>query len=162
MEIVVRALFVFFFLWIVTRAVGRHSLGELSTFQLVLYVVMGDLIQQAVTQQDYSVTASVLAIATFALLTVGIGYLNLKVPRARRAISGTPIVIVKNGEPLLDAMRNERMTIDDLYDQARQQGIERIGDIRYGVLETDGQVSFFTYGGSGDNPGKREAAPAGG
>jgi uncharacterized membrane protein YcaP (DUF421 family) len=62
MEIVFRSLAVFFFLWIVTRAVGRNSLGELSTFQLLLYVTMGDLVQQAVTQQDYSVTAAVLAV----------------------------------------------------------------------------------------------------
>src|SRR4051794_41977461 len=61
MEIVFRSIFIFFFLWLITRAVGRATLGELSTFQLLLYVTMGDLVQQAVTQQDYSVTAAVMA-----------------------------------------------------------------------------------------------------
>jgi len=69
-EIVIRAAVMFLFLWAVTRAVGRSTLGELSTFELLLYVTLGDLIQQSVTQQDYSVTSGVLAISVFALLTV--------------------------------------------------------------------------------------------
>src|SRR3954467_13947694 len=100
MEIVFRSLVVFFFLWIVTRAVGRDSLGELSTFQLLLYVTMGDLIQQGVTQQDYSVTAAVLAVSTFALLTSFFGWINWRWRRARPLVSGVPLVIVKDGEPL--------------------------------------------------------------
>ena len=60
----------FGFLWLVTRVVGRSTLGELSTFQLLLYVTMGDLVQQSVTQQDYSVTSGVLAVGVFALLTI--------------------------------------------------------------------------------------------
>ena len=143
MEVVIRSAVIFIFLWIVTRAVGRNSLGELSTFQLVLYVVMGDLVQQAVTQQDYSVTAGVLAISTFALLTVFFGWLSWRFRRTRRLIHGVPLIVVKDGEPLLDAMARERMTMDDLYAKARQQGIRRLGDIELAVLETDGKVSFF-------------------
>ena len=151
MEIVFRALFVFLFLWVVTRAVGRSSLGELSTFQLLLYVTMGDLVQQAVTQQDYSVTASVLAVSTFALLTVAIGWIGWRWRRGRPLIAGVPLVVVKDGEPLIEAMRHERMSLDELYAQARQQGIRRLGEIDLAVLETDGKVSFFTRdtGGSG-------------
>src|SRR3954466_14201800 len=113
MEIVVRAVVMFFFLWVVTRAVGRSSLGEISTFQLLLYVTMGDLVQQAITQQDYSVMSGVLAVSTFALLTVAIGWVNWRWRRTRPVLSGVPIVIVKDGEPLLDVMRLERMTLDD-------------------------------------------------
>ena len=148
MEIVFRSLFVFFFLWVVTRAVGRSSLGELSTFQLLLYVTMGDLVQQAVTQQDYSVTASVLAVATFALLTVFFGWVGWRWRRARPLVTGVPLVVVKDGEPIVDAMKHERMSLDDLYAQARQQGIRKLGDIELAVLETDGKVSFFTRNGA--------------
>jgi uncharacterized membrane protein YcaP (DUF421 family) len=148
MEIVFRALFVFLFLWVVTRAVGRSSLGELSTFQLLLYVTMGDLVQQAVTQQDYSLTGSVLAVSTFALLTVFFGWVNWRWRRARPLVAGVPLVIVKDGEPLVDAMTHERMSLDELYAQARQQGIRRLGEIDLAVLETDGKVSFFTRDGS--------------
>ena len=153
MEIVFRSLVIFFFLWLVTRAVGRSSLGELSTFQLLLYVTMGDLVQQGITQQDSSVTASVLAVATFALLTVLFGWVSWRWRRARPLVAGVPLVVVKDGEPLLDAMRHERMSLDDLYAQARQQGIHKLGEIDLAVLETDGKVSFFT------REGAKEGAP---
>jgi uncharacterized membrane protein YcaP (DUF421 family) len=154
MEIVFRSLAVFFFLWIVTRAVGRNSLGELSTFQLLLYVTMGDLVQQAVTQQDYSVTAAVLAVSTFALLTVLFGWVSYRWRKARPLVGGAPLMIVKDGEPVFDALKHERMTLDDLYAQARQQGIRKLSDIELAVLETDGKVSFFQRSGGG-----REGAP---
>ena len=147
MEIVFRSLVVFFFLWVVTRAVGRSSLGELSTFQLLLYVTMGDLVQQAVTQQDYSVTAAILAVSTFAILTVVFAWLSYKFPKTRPLFNGVPLVIVKDGEPQLEALKNERMSIDDLYTQARQQGIRKLSEIELAILETDGKVSFFTRNG---------------
>jgi uncharacterized membrane protein YcaP (DUF421 family) len=143
MEIVFRSLVVFFFLWIVTRAVGRNSLGELSTFQLLLYVTMGDLVQQGVTQQDYSVTAAVLAVSVFALMTVLFGWLSYRFRKVRPFVNGVPVMIVKDGEPLLEAMKHERMSLDDLYVQARQQGIRKLSDIELAILETDGKVSFF-------------------
>src|SRR3954471_23826418 len=121
MEIVFRSLVVFFFLWIVTRAVGRSSLGELSTFQLLLYVTMGDLVQQAITQQDYSVASGVLAVSTFAVLTVVLGWVNWRWSRARPLISGVPLVIVKDGKPVTDALKGERMSLEELWSQARQQ-----------------------------------------
>ena len=160
MEIVVRAAVIFVFLWIITRAVGRNSLGELSTFQLLLYVTMGDLVQQAITQQDYSVTAGVLAVSTFALLTVVFGWANWRFPRTRPLLHGLPLVIVKDGEPLLDAMARERMTLTDLYAQCRLQGIDNISDIDIAVLETDGKVSFFTK--SNEGQGAADTKPAGG
>jgi len=157
MEIVFRALFIFFFLWVVTRAVGRSSLGELSTFQLLLYVTMGDLVQQAITQQDYSVTSGVLAVSTFALLTVVFGWISWRFRRIRPLVNGVPLIIVKDGEPLLEALARERMTIDDLYAQARQQGIRRLSDIDLAIMETDGKVSFFTR--DGDESGAPEPQP---
>src|SRR5881409_357531 len=103
MEIVVRSVVIFFFLWVVTRAVGRSSLGELSTFQLLLYVVMGDLVQQAITQQDYSVTAGILAVSTFALLTVGFGLVERRWPKLLPLIAGVPLVVIRDGELIQDA-----------------------------------------------------------
>ena len=148
MEIVVRTLVVFFFLWVVTRAVGRSSLGELSTFQLLLYVTMGDLVQQAITQQDYSVTASILAVGTFAVLTVVLSWASWRWRKVRPIIDGVPLVIVRDGEPMMTSLRHERMSLDDVYVQARQQGIRKLGDIQLAILETDGKVSFFTSDGA--------------
>jgi uncharacterized membrane protein YcaP (DUF421 family) len=144
MEIVFRSIFIFFFLWIITRAVGRSSLGELSTFQLLLYVTMGDLVQQAVTQQDYSVTAAVLAVGTFALLTSGFTFINWRSRRLRPIVHGTPLIVVRDGEPCEESLRSERIALNDLMASAREQGIRRFRDIELAVLEADGKISFFT------------------
>lgn len=143
MEIVFRAAAMFFFLWLVTRVVGRSTLGELSTFQLILFITMGDMIQQAVTQQDYSVTGGVLAVSVFAVLTIALSWANARWPAVRAVTHGVAVVIVDRGEPLLDTLRSERMSLDDLMAAARQQGFERFADIRLAVLEANGQVSFF-------------------
>lgn len=149
MEIVVRAVVLFFFLWVVTRVAGRSTLGELSTFQLVLYVTMGDLVQQAITQQDYSMASGVLAVSVFTLLTVGISWINVRWSRLRGVTHGTPVVVVKAGELLTDQLRRERMPAHDLMAAAREQGIRRITDVDLAVLETNGKISFFV--GSADS-----------
>lgn len=145
MEIVLRALVVFCFLWLVTRAIGRSTLGELSTFQLLVYVTMGDLIQQAVTQQDYSVTAGLLAVSTFALMTVAIGWVQWRFPRVRPITSGRPVIVWRDGHPIEDVLRDERIDIADILVSAREQGIRWTRDIEYAVLEDDGKIVFFTY-----------------
>ncbi|MBA3410285.1 MAG: DUF421 domain-containing protein [Geodermatophilaceae bacterium] len=160
MEIVYRAVFMFVFLWVITRVVGRATLGELSTFELLLYVTMGDLVQQGVTQQDYSVTSAVLAVGVFALLTVAISYVNWRWPRARPVIEGIPIIVVSDGEPVLDSMRKERLSIDDLMTAAREEGIKRFSDVELAVFESNGRISFFTRS-SDDSSGAPDPAPTG-
>jgi uncharacterized membrane protein YcaP (DUF421 family) len=144
MEIVVRAAVVFGFLWLVTRVVGRSTLGELSTFQLLLFVTMGDLVQQSVTQQDYSLTSGILAVSVFAVLTLAVGWVNSRWPRARPITHGVPVVLVRRGEPLADVLRRERLSGDDLMAAAREKGIRRLTDVDLAVLEADGKISFFT------------------
>jgi uncharacterized membrane protein YcaP (DUF421 family) len=143
-EIVIRAGVMFVFLWAVTRAVGRSTLGELSTYELLIYVTMGDLIQQSVTQQDYSVTSGVLAISVFALLTVLLSWLQWRFPRTRSVIRGKPVVVVRDGRLIPVAARQQRFTESDLLATARQQGIRDVADIELAILESDGKVSFFT------------------
>jgi len=144
MEIVYRAAFMFAFLWIVTRIVGRSTLGELSTFELLLYVTMGDFVQQAVTQQDYSVTSGVLAVGVFALFTVALSFAGCKWPKMRPVVHGIPVVVLRDGRPLAEAMRVERLSIDELAQSAREEGIQRLSEIDLAVLEIDGKISFFT------------------
>jgi uncharacterized membrane protein YcaP (DUF421 family) len=155
MEIVYRAAIMYVFLWLVTRATGKATLGELSTFQLVFYIVLGDLIQQGVTLQDYSVTGAVLAISVFAVLTVAVSWVNLRWPRARPLIHGAPVVVVSDGEMRGDLMRVERLSVDDLYEAARANGIERMSQVRLAVLEADGQISFFKRDGEPEQPKRR-------
>jgi uncharacterized membrane protein YcaP (DUF421 family) len=144
MEIVIRAAVMFLFLWGVTRAVGRTTLGELSTFELLMYVTMGDLVQQSVTQQDYSLTSGVLTISVFALFTTVLSWTQWRFPRTRSLINGKPVVIIRDGQPLATALRQQRMSTSDLMAAARQQGIRSVGDVDLAILENDGKVSFFT------------------
>jgi len=151
MEIVVRAIVIFIFLWLITRLVGRSTIGELSAFQLVLFVAMGDLAQQGVTQQDYSLTGVVLTIGTFAALTLVLSWAGVRFPRLRGITHGIPVIVVRNGEPELKRLRSERLSLDDLMSAARQQGIRRFSDIELAVLESNGRISFFTQT-QGDEP----------
>lgn len=160
MEIVLRALVIFLFLWVVTRAVGRSTLGELSTFELLLYVTMGDLVQQAVTQQDYSVTGAVLAVGTFAILTVLLSWIQWRFPGTRDVITGRPVLVMSDGQLDEAAMRRQRLSTADLLVAAREQGIRRTTDIEYAVLEADGRLAFFTRESGGD-PGAPEKPPQG-
>jgi uncharacterized membrane protein YcaP (DUF421 family) len=163
MEIVVRAVIVFVFLWGVTRITGKATLGELSTFQLLLYVTMGDLIQQGVTQQDYSLTAATLAVSVFAVLTTLLSVINFRWSRLRPIVHGAPVVVVSGGEVLHDSLAAERLSMDDLYEAAREQGIRGMSQVELAVLEADGKVSFFQRQNDSSAPdsesGSDEGAP---
>lgn len=161
MDIVLRALVIFFFLWLVTRIVGRGTLGELTTFELLLYVTMGDLVQQAVTQQDYSVTGGILAVGTFAVLTVALSWVQWRFPRTRAFIRGKPIVIVRDGATQQHAIRQQRMSTEELDAAARQQGIRSLADVELALLETDGKVSFFTRADGAEDADGTDGAAAG-
>jgi len=145
MQIVVRAAILFAFIWIALRVMGRKELAELSPFDLVVLIVMGDLIQQGVTQQDNSVTGAITAVSTFVLLTLVFSFLAFKSKRARNILDGVPVVIVDRGRLVREIIEIERLTDDDVKEAARQQGIADIGEIRLGVLEADGKFSFVRF-----------------
>ena len=145
MEIAIRALVVFAFLWMITRSVGRSTLGELSTFELLLYVTMGDLVQQAVTQQDTSVTGAVLAVGTFALATVGLSWVQWRFPGSRSVITGRAVFIIRDGEPDAKRMKRHRVAEADLLMAMREQGIRHTADVEHVILEPNGRLSFFLF-----------------
>ncbi len=159
MEIALRAVIIFVFLWVVTRAVGRTTLGELSTFELLLFVTMGDLVQQSITQQDFSVTGGVTAVSVFALLTVALSWVQWRFPRTRSIVNGTPVVVVRGGRMLETPMRQQRLSDADLLAAARQQGIRSLTDVDLAILEADGKLSFFTRQSS--SSGAPEPPPVG-
>src|SRR3954451_12829390 len=142
MDIVIRAAVVFLFVWLVLRALGKRELGELTAFELVLLFVIGDLVQQSITQHDTSITAAVLAISTITLLILIQSYVVFRFRRTRPVLEGNPVVVVYEGRLIDDVMRRERMTEDDLYESARKQGISDLAGVRLAVLETDGKLSF--------------------
>jgi uncharacterized membrane protein YcaP (DUF421 family) len=144
MEIVIRAAIVFFFLWFVTRAMGKRELAGMSAFELVLLVIFGDLVQQGVTQNDMSVTGAMLAVGTIALLTLGFSAASFRWKRAANVLQGRPVIVVRDGIVLEEALRLERLSVDDVKDAAREQGIGSIDDVAVGILESTGKFSFIT------------------
>src|SRR5512132_1197307 len=100
MDIVVRAAFAFAFIFFLTRIVGRRELSSLEPFDLIMLIVLGDLVQQGVTQSDYSITGLVLAAGTIALLQVLVSYLNFRFRRLQPLLEGEPIVLVEDGRVL--------------------------------------------------------------
>jgi uncharacterized membrane protein YcaP (DUF421 family) len=142
MEIVVRASIVFWLLWVILRAAGKRELAELTPFEVIVLVVMGDLIQQGVTEEDMSLTGAALSVTTIGLWVLLLSYLSFRNRTAARYLDSLPAVLVKDGEVNTEMLRIQRLSIDDLLDEARIQGIERIAAVKYAVLEADGKISF--------------------
>jgi uncharacterized membrane protein YcaP (DUF421 family) len=144
MDLVLRAIVVFVLMLVITRVVGRRELSSMEPFDLILLVVMGDLIQQGVTQSDYSLTGATIVIVTIAVLTVLTAYLSFRFRRLRPLLEGEPVVLVSDGRVLDKNLRRQRMTLEELLAEARLQSIDGLEHIRFAVLETNGRVSFLT------------------
>jgi uncharacterized membrane protein YcaP (DUF421 family) len=143
MDLVIRATVVFIVILIVTRAVGRRELSSMEPFDLILLVVIGDLVQQGVTQSDNSVTGAVTVICTMAALTVFTAYLSFRFRRLRPLLEGEPVVLIADGRLIERNLHRQRMTVEELAAEARQQSIGSLDDVRYAVLESNGRVSFL-------------------
>ena len=143
MDIVLRAAFAFAFILFLTRIGGRRSLSSLEPFDLILLIVLGDLVQQGVTQSDYSVTGLVLAAGTIALMQIAVSYINFRFKRVRTVLDGEPIVLVEDGRVVTRNVHRERLTRHELEEQARLNQIDSLEKVRWAVLETSGQISFI-------------------
>ena len=143
MDIALRAIFLYAFVVFLMRVMGRRELSSLSPIDLVLLVVLGDAIQQGLTQDDYSVTGAVIAISTIAAMQVCISYLSFRSRRARRVLQGEPIVIVQNGKLIDRNVRRERLTEGDVAEEMRAQQIASVEDVEWGILESNGTMSFI-------------------
>jgi len=142
-DIVFRGIFVFVFLYVLMRMIGRRELSSLEPFDLILLIVLGDAVQQGLTQDDYSLTGAFLAIGTIAVLQLVVSYANFRFPKLRPVLDGEPIVVVQDGKPIEKNLRRERVTIEDLAAAARKQSIAKIDDVQWAVMETSGAISFI-------------------
>jgi uncharacterized membrane protein YcaP (DUF421 family) len=142
-DLVVRAAIAFFFVLLLTRVVGRRELSSLEPFDLILLVMIGDLVQQGVTQNDFSLTGMLLVGATIALLTVAVSYAGYRFPRLRPALEGEPVIVLEDGKPIERNLHRNRITIEELAAEARLQQHESLAELRWAVLETSGRISFI-------------------
>ena len=143
MDIVARAALAFLFVLFLTRIVGRRELSSLQPFDLILLVMIGDLVQQGVTQNDFSVTGIVLAGGTIALLTVAVSYASFRLPLLRPIVDGEPVIVVEDGKPIARNLERNRITLGEVLAEARKQGISSLDRVQWAVLETSGEISFI-------------------
>src|SRR4051794_6689772 len=142
MDIALRALFLYAFIVFVMRVIGRRELSSLSAVDLVLLIVLGDAIQQGLTQDDYSVTGAVIAVSTIAAVQVGSSYLTFRSKRAQKVIEGLPILVIQDGNLIESNLKRERLTEDEVAEEMRAQQIGSFDEVQWAILETNGQISF--------------------
>jgi len=143
MDLAIRAVALFFFVYLLTRVTGRRELSSLQPFDLILLIVLGDAIQQGLTQDDYSVTGAMIVVGAIASLQVGTSFLSFKFPRARRVLDGDPILIVQDGQVIESNLKRERLTVEEVAEEARGQQIASLEDVQWGVFEPSGKISFI-------------------
>jgi uncharacterized membrane protein YcaP (DUF421 family) len=143
MDIALRAAVIFFFLVFVTRVMGRRELSSLTPFDLILLIVLGDAIQQGLTQDDYSVTGAVIAVATIAALQVATSYVSFRSRRARKVLEGLPLVLIEDGNLIDENLRRERLDVHEVAAEMRLQQIGSFEEVAWAILETNGSISFI-------------------
>jgi uncharacterized membrane protein YcaP (DUF421 family) len=144
MDVVIRAALMYCFLLFITRVVGRRELSTLEPFDLILLIVLGDLIQQGVTQSDYSFTGLMLAAGTIAVMQTSVSWIGYRSPKkAGLVLEGEPIVIVQDGKCLERNTKRERIREEEVLEAARKNGIGSLDEIEWGILETSGEMTFI-------------------
>src|SRR4051812_11614514 len=143
MDLALRTIVVFFFLLLLTRVIGRRELSSLEPFDLILLIILGDAVQQGLTQDDYSVTGAVIVIGTFAILQVFVSWVSFRFPKLRPVLDGEPIIILQDGKVLERNLNRERMTVAEVAVEARKQNIPSLEQVEWAVLETSGEITFI-------------------
>jgi uncharacterized membrane protein YcaP (DUF421 family) len=144
MESVIKSVVVYLVLWLVIRSSGRRTLGQLTVFDFILFLMVGGLAQRALTAQDYSLTHAFLIIATFVIMDVMVSFLERDVPSIGRILKGVPTVVVENGHVLSARLRRARLTEEEILEAARRNyGLERMDEIKFAIFEASGQISII-------------------
>ena len=154
MDIALRATVIFIALYLLVRLMGKRELGQMTPFELIVLVVIGDLIQQGVTQNDFSLTGAIIAVSTIAFLALLMSWASYLWPWAERLLEGEPRVIVQDGEVLTANLRRNRLTVGEIESEMRLAGIARMADVEWAILEPRGKISFIqrTDDGEGTPP----------
>lgn len=144
MESVIRAAVIYAILFIILRLSGKRTLSDSSPFDLVLLLIISETVQEALVDEDYSITNTTLLVVTLILIDLGLSIIKRNSREAARFIEGSPMIIVERGKPLKERMDKARISEDDIMEAARQlQGLERMEQIKYAVLETNGTITII-------------------
>lgn len=154
MDSVIKSLVVYFVLWLVIRSTGRRTLGQLTVFDLILFLIIGGAAQRALMGQDYSLTHAFLVIATFVMADVAVSLVERDVPSLANLLKGVPTVVVENGHVLSARLRRARIREEDVLEAARRiHGLERMDEIKFAIFEANGRISIIPKGRSAVDDG---------
>jgi uncharacterized membrane protein YcaP (DUF421 family) len=144
MESIYRAVFMYFFLMIVLRILGNRTLNEMTMFDFILVLIIGDSSQQAITGSDYSIINAVIIIITFIIFDLLLSLIKNKFSKVERIVDGIPIILINKGELQRNAMERLKIDESDILESARKlHGIENFKQIKYAILEKDGDISII-------------------
>jgi uncharacterized membrane protein YcaP (DUF421 family) len=144
MDPVLRAFIIYFAVWLFIRLSGRRTLAELTTFDFVLLLIIAEATQQALLGDDFSVTNGLLVVLTLITINIALAVLQRYWPPIGKVFNGVPMVIVEDGRPLRELMERARVEDEDVLEAARRlQGLERMDQIKYAVLEKSGGISII-------------------
>ncbi|MPY69269.1 MAG: DUF421 domain-containing protein [Alphaproteobacteria bacterium] len=148
MDAVLRAAAIYLFMLLLFRIAGRRTLSNLTNFDFVLLLVIGEATQQALLGDDFSVTNAFIVIVALIGIDIGLSLVKERSPRLGKVLDGVPMVIVEHGKPLHPRMERARVSEEDVLQSARQtQGLERMDQIKYAVLELGGSISIIPQDG---------------
>jgi uncharacterized membrane protein YcaP (DUF421 family) len=163
MDSVLRAAAMYVFLLVVFRIVGKRTLAQITPFDMVLLLVIAESTQQALVGQDYSITNAVLVIVTLVGIDIALSRWRQHSRRVGAILDDVPVVLVERGRPIKAHLDRERVDEADIMEAARlRQGLERMEQIKYAVLETDGEISIVPWRpepGAGPGSGRRREGP---
>jgi uncharacterized membrane protein YcaP (DUF421 family) len=142
-DTVVRALAIYVFLLVLFRITGRRSLAQITTFDFVLLLIVSEATQQGLLGNDFSLTNAFLVILTLVGTDLALSLLSGRWPALDRWVNSLPLVLIQDGQPLDERMNKARVDERDILEKARQQGLERMDQIKYAVLERDGGISII-------------------
>lgn len=144
MDAVLRAAAVYLVVFIIFKIAGRRTLAEITTFDFVLLLIIGEATQQALLGDDFSVTNAALIIVTLVVIDIGLSLVKERSPKLARFIDGMPMIIVENGQLLKARLNKVRLAEEDLLEAARTtHGLERMDQIKYAILEKNGAISII-------------------
>jgi uncharacterized membrane protein YcaP (DUF421 family) len=160
MDIVIRATVMFAVLYGLIRLLGKRELSQITPFELLVLIVMGDLIQQGVTHSDSSLTGAVLAVVTFAFWSLALNWMTFRFPSTEKLLEGEPSVLVRGGKLIAHNLHRNRMTLSEIEAEMRLAGIAHLTDVSWAILETDGKISFIRATGGADSRPAPDRSPA--
>ncbi|HEY4468494.1 MAG TPA: YetF domain-containing protein [Klebsiella sp.] len=144
MEMVLRALAIYLILLVVFKIAGRRALLQMTSFDLILLLIISEATQQALLGNDFSVTGAMLTIMTLVVVDMFFGLMKKYMAGAESALDSCPVILVENGVPLIDKLKKVDVSCDDILVAARQnQGITELSKIKYAILERNGHISII-------------------